>query len=147
MWTPIGAKSFPTSSKNVRAGYLRRQTEARLAWRWTRPFDLLVTARRTNHAHFRASSPADAELELRLRVAPRASSPRVASRGSSAAPLEFVDSVPDPREMTDHQLVELINVLTDEEQETEYLRTVAERKVLILRDELTRRSAGDDQPG
>jgi hypothetical protein len=63
------------------------------------------------------------------------------------SPLEFVDSFPDPRAMTDQQLLDLINVLTDEEQETEYLRGVAQRKVLILRAELTRRSGGDDQPG
>jgi hypothetical protein len=33
--TPIGAKSFPTSSKNLRAGYLRRHVVARLAMGWT----------------------------------------------------------------------------------------------------------------
>jgi hypothetical protein len=49
--------------------------------------------------------------------------------------------------MTDHQLVELIDVLTNEEQETQYLRGVAGRKVLILRAELARRSSGDDQAG
>jgi hypothetical protein len=48
--------------------------------------------------------------------------------------------------MTDRQLIEVIDVLSYEEQETEYLRGVAERKVLILRAELARRSGGDDQP-
>jgi hypothetical protein len=49
--------------------------------------------------------------------------------------------------MTDHQLVEFIDVLTHEEQESEYLRGVAERKVLILRAELARRAGGNDQGG
>jgi hypothetical protein len=47
--------------------------------------------------------------------------------------------------MTDHQLVELIDFLTLEEQKSEYLRGVVERKVLILRAELARRSDGADQ--
>ena len=46
--------------------------------------------------------------------------------------------------MTPRELVELIDALTDEEQETEYLRGVSERKVLILRAELARRSGDDD---
>jgi hypothetical protein len=48
--------------------------------------------------------------------------------------------------MTDHQLVELIDRLTYDEPETEYLRGVSERKVLILHAELVRRSEGDDRP-
>ncbi len=48
--------------------------------------------------------------------------------------------------MTNHQLVELIDALTNDGQTTEYLRGVAERKVRILRAELARRSGGDDQP-
>ena len=47
--------------------------------------------------------------------------------------------------MTDQQLVELIDVLTHEEQESEYLRDVAERKVVILGAELARRSGEDDR--
>lgn len=53
----------------------------------------------------------------------------------------LVDSFPDPRSLTDQQLVELIHVLTRDEQGTEYLRGIAERKVRLLRAELTRRSA------
>lgn len=60
-------------------------------------------------------------------------------------PPETVDGFPDPREMTDHQLVDLIDALTRDDQDSEYLRGVAERKVLILRDELARRFGGDDQ--
>ncbi len=56
----------------------------------------------------------------------------------------LVDSVPDPRILTDQQLVELIDVLTHDEQESEYLRDVTERKVQILRAELTRRSGSAD---
>ena len=52
----------------------------------------------------------------------------------------LVDSFPDPRALPDQQLVELIHVLTRDEQQTEYLRGVAARKVLLLRAELTRRS-------
>jgi hypothetical protein len=39
-----------------------------------------------------------------------------------------VDFFPDPRELTDSQLVELIDELTRDEPETEYLRGVADRK-------------------
>ena len=57
-----------------------------------------------------------------------------------------MDSFPDPRELTDDQLVKLIGALTRAEPETEYLRGVARRKVEILRTELIRRSdsAEDD---
>jgi hypothetical protein len=68
----------------------------------------------------------------------------VVSRFLDNTPSESVDSFPDPDAMTDHQLVKFIDVLTHEEQESEYLRGVAERKVLILRAELARR-AGDDR--
>jgi hypothetical protein len=57
-----------------------------------------------------------------------------------------LDSFPDPRTLSDEQLVDLIDELTREDQGTEYLRGVAQRKVQILRAELRRRSgsAGDD---
>jgi hypothetical protein len=55
-----------------------------------------------------------------------------------------VDSFPDPRTLTDQELVELIDVLTRDKQETDYLRGVAQRKVAILRDELIRRSGSGD---
>jgi RsiG-like len=57
-----------------------------------------------------------------------------------------MDSFPDPRTLTDQKLVELIDALTRDNQETEYLRGVAERKVQVLRAELARRSGreGDD---
>jgi hypothetical protein len=55
-----------------------------------------------------------------------------------------VDSFPDTRTLTDQELVQLIDVLTDEEQESEYLRGVAQRKVRLLRGELARRSGSAD---
>lgn len=55
--------------------------------------------------------------------------------------LHLMDSFPDPRMLTDQQLVELIEVLTRQEQSTEYLRGVARRKVRVLKGELARRSA------
>jgi hypothetical protein len=48
--------------------------------------------------------------------------------------------------LTEQQLVELIDVLSHEEEDTEYLRGVARRKVLVLRAELARRSDGVDDP-
>ncbi|MGZ4285467.1 MAG: hypothetical protein ACXVHB_14930 [Solirubrobacteraceae bacterium] len=46
--------------------------------------------------------------------------------------------------MSDEQLVDLIDELTTQDQETAYLRDVAERKVVVLRAELTRRSSSAD---
>jgi hypothetical protein len=46
--------------------------------------------------------------------------------------------------LTDQQLVDLIDVLAGEKQETDYLRGVAERKVRVLRAELARRSDSAD---
>ena len=58
-----------------------------------------------------------------------------------------MDSFPDPRELTDQQLLELIDRLSRGDEETDYLRGVAERKVKILRAELIQRSGrSDDDP-
>lgn len=59
-----------------------------------------------------------------------------------------MDSFPDPRELTDQQLVELVDRLSHGDEETDYLRGVAEQKVKILRAELIKRSGrSDDDPG
>ena len=50
-----------------------------------------------------------------------------------------MDSFPDPRTLTDQQLVELIDLLTREKHDTEYLRVVAQRK----RECSTRNMCGD----
>jgi anti-sigma-K factor RsiG len=55
-----------------------------------------------------------------------------------------VDSFPDPRKLSKQELAELIDVLTRDEQETEYLRGVARRKVRLFRAELARRSGSAD---
>jgi hypothetical protein len=56
-----------------------------------------------------------------------------------------MDTFPDPSELTNQQLVELIDALGQGDQETDYLRGVAQRKIEILRAELTQRSGGDDE--
>jgi len=55
-----------------------------------------------------------------------------------------LDSFPDPHELTDQQLVDLIDVLAHEDHATEYRRGVAQRKVELLRAELTRRFGSPD---
>ena len=58
-----------------------------------------------------------------------------------------MDTFPDPRELTDQQLVEFIDRLSRGDQETDYLRAVAARKVKILRAEVIERSGrSDDDP-
>ena len=58
-----------------------------------------------------------------------------------------MDSFPDPRGLTDQQLLELIDRLSRGDEQTDYLRGVAERKVKILRAELIHRSGlSDDDP-
>ena len=55
-----------------------------------------------------------------------------------------MDSFPDPRTLTDQELVDLIDALSHEEQQTDYLGVVAQRKVTVLREELARRSGSAD---
>jgi hypothetical protein len=86
-----------------------------------------------DHAPHRASA---ASIEYGRRP-----SSAVRSRPAKLPHFSYVvDSFPDSRTLTDQQLVDFINVLTNEEHASDYLRSVAHGKIRVLRAELDRRS-------